>query len=365
MFLCRLPSFNDLEQHRGRRNWRRWLYGHNVPSADAMAYAAERVDLQGLRALQGHLYARLKRNKTLASRHGWMLAAIDGHEIFSSEHRCCQRCCRRELTTAKEKKVQFYHRVVVFQLLGPRFFLPLDLELVEPGEDEVGAALRLIQRVLANHPRCFDVLTADAIYLRPSVLSLLARHGKHLIAVLKENQPELLGEARTLMGSQQPCAVCEVGALRAEYRDMEGFLTETIKSPLRVVQSHQIRQERQRVAGRWQPITTESDWFWATTMPASLLPTTTLAAFGHARWKIENELFNELVTQWHANHCYHHHPNAIAALWLMLFMAYAVFHCFFLRNLKPQARRGHTVIHFAEHIQAELRSAGSWWPPPT
>jgi hypothetical protein len=364
MFLCRLPSFNDLEQHRGKRGWRRWLYGHDVPSADAMAYAARRADLEGLRALQGHLYARLKRNKVLRPRRGWMLAAIDGHEIFCSEHRCCERCCRREVASAGKVKVQFYHRAVVFQLLGPEFFFPLDIELVAPGEDEVGAALRLLGRVLDERPRCFDVLTADALYLRPSVLGLLASHGKHLIAVLKANQPELLAEARTLMGAQPPCLVSEEGGLRVEYRDMEGFLTESIKKPLRVVQADQVRRGRQRVAGQWQQIAAESHWFWATTMPASLLPTATLAAFGHARWKIENELFNELATHWHADHCFHHHPTAIAALWLTLFAAYTVFHCFFLRNLKPQARGTHSAIYFAERIQAEMRCAGSWWPPP-
>jgi hypothetical protein len=77
----------------------------------------------------------------------------------------------------------------------------------------------------------------------------------------------------------------------------------------------------------------------------------------------ENEGFNELVTHWHANHYYHHHPNSIVALWLMLFMAHAVFHCFYRRNLKPALRANHTVIYFAALVAASLR-ADNWWPPP-
>jgi hypothetical protein len=77
----------------------------------------------------------------------------------------------------------------------------------------------------------------------------------------------------------------------------------------------------------------------------------------------ENEGFNELVTHWHANHYYRHHPNSIVALWLMLFMAHAVFHCFHRRNLKPALRANHTVIYFAALVAASLR-ADNWWPPP-
>ena len=98
-------------------------------------------------------------------------------------------------------------------------------------------------------------------------------------------------------------------------------------------------------------------------MDQSLAPDRTIYLFGHDRWKIENEGFNELVTYWHADHFFHHHANSIEVLWLVLFMAYAVFHCFFLRNLKPALRAGHTVIFFADRIAASMRTE-NWWPPP-
>ena len=98
-------------------------------------------------------------------------------------------------------------------------------------------------------------------------------------------------------------------------------------------------------------------------MEQSLASTKTIFKFGHDRWKIENEGFNELVTHWNADHYFHHHPNSIEVMWLMLFMAYAVFHCFHLRNLKPAVKAGHTVIFFARQLAASVR-ADNWWPPP-
>lgn len=367
MFLGRARSFNALEQLRSRGSWRRWL-GAGLPSADELAYVAERISLADLRAVQGQIYSRLKRNKALGPTRGWMLAAIDGHEINSSYRRCCEKCLQRPIEVGGVTRIQYYHRVVALQIVSPGFHFLLDLEPLEPGDDEPAAARRLLDRVITNHPRCFDVLSADAIYLRPSMLELLHSHGKYLIAVLKANQPELLGEARTLMSGQAPHILTQSGSgtssKRLELRDMEGFETDSIKRPLRVVWSAESTTRRQRIAGEWREEQTDSDWLWATDLPCGAASSETIAAFGHLRWSIENEGFNELVTHWHADHYFHHHPNAILALWLIMFMAHAVFHCFYRRNLNKQARQGHSAIYFAGLMAADLRATRSWWPPP-
>ena len=365
MFVCRLGSFNALEQLRAKSCWQRWL-GSRLPCADELAYVSERINTTDLRACQGHVYARLKRNKVLQPTRGWMLAAIDGHEINCSYRRCCEKCLQREIEVGGKKCIQYYHRLVAFQIICEGFNFLLDLELLRPGEDEPAAASRLLQRVLKNHPRCFDVLSADAIYLRPSMLQLLDSHGKYLVAVLKNNQPELLQEARALMAGQpaQSLEQKKTGqSKQIQLRDMEGFQTETISKALRVVWSAETTRRHQRVAGQRQVEETKSDWFWATNLPKSMAEAEAIADFGHLRWKIENEGFNELVTHWHADHYFHHHPNSIEALWLILFAAHAVFHSFYQRNLKTQARRGHTALHFARLLEATLREE-SWWPPP-
>jgi hypothetical protein len=63
MFCCRMPSFNELEQHRGKSSWRRWLGGRDLPSADELSYVSERIEPEGLRSCLGHIHWRLKRNK--------------------------------------------------------------------------------------------------------------------------------------------------------------------------------------------------------------------------------------------------------------------------------------------------------------
>jgi hypothetical protein len=141
-----------------------------------------------------------------------------------------------------------------------------------------------------------------------------------------------------------------------------GFTTESITTPLRIVHAHETGIRRERVAGEWLESPIDSHWLWGTTLTLSLAIGRVIFEFGHDRWKIENEGFNELVTRWHSRHMFHHHPNSILVLWLMLFMAHAVFHCFHAHNLKPALRRGHTVIFFANLLAASMRTE-HWWPP--
>ena len=365
MFAARLPSFNALVQLHRSAALNRWLGTRALPSSKELAIISECMDPAPLRQCLAEIMHRLRRNKVLLPRHGLMLAAIDGHETHSSYKRCHEQSLQREITINGRKEIQYYNRFTVFQILGDGYYFLFDLEPVLPGEDEVTSAMRLIARVLANHPRCFDVLTCDAIYLRPSVIAMLRPANKHLVAVLKENQPELLDEARRLLPLEPPQHLTipkapGKSARHVQLRQADGFTTTSIDTPLRVVHSHETGMRHELIAGKHVQTPIDTHWYWATTLPASLTPASTVFEFGHNRWRIENEGFNELVAHWHSGHVFHHHANSMLVLWLILFITHAVFHCF-LRNIQPVVRKAHTVIHLAALIASELY-AGHWWP---
>jgi len=365
MFVARLASFNALMQLRHSRAFNRWLGTRSLPSAKELAIISESVDAAPLRQALGSIMQRLRRNKVLRPRHGLMLAAIDGHETHSSYKRRHAQSLQRELTVNGKKVIQYYHRFTVFQIIGEDFYFLLDLEPVLPGEDEVSSAMRLLDRVLTDHPRCFDVLTCDAIYLRPSMIEMLRNANKHFVAVLKENQHELLDEARRLLPATPPQTLSLPKApgksiRQVKLRQADGFTTDSIRSALRIVHAHETGTRHELIAGVRINTPIDTHWYWATTMPGSLSPANVVFEFGHNRWRIENEGFNELVTSWHSRHVFHNHANSLLVLWLVMFIAHAVFHCF-LRNLKPALREVHTVIYHAARITSDLY-AGHWWP---
>ncbi|HMD86490.1 MAG TPA: transposase [Terriglobia bacterium] len=97
---------------------------------------------------------------------------------------------------------------------------------------------------------------------------------------------------------------------------------------------------RRQITKQVESMTTE--WVWATTLPVTQAATEQAVGFGHRRWDIENYGFNELANEWHSDHVYKHHPQAIESFLLVAFLAYNLFHAFWLLNLKPPIRRGRT-----------------------
>jgi len=58
--------------------------------------------------------------------------------------------------------------------------------------------------ILRPDPRAFDLVLADGLYLRAPFVSLLRRHHKHVLLVLKDERRDLLQDARGIFQGQVP-----------------------------------------------------------------------------------------------------------------------------------------------------------------
>jgi len=176
-----------------------------------------------------------------------------------------------------------------------------------------------------------------------------------VIVVLKDERRDLLQDARGLFETEPPKEFTR-GRTHYQQWDMEGFTTwPQVGRPMRVVRSLETTARRERLGEQCKTTLQTRDWVWTTTLSRSQASTETIVGLGHARWRIENQGFNELCTFWHFDHIYRHHPNAILAFLLTLAVAFNLFHVFWARNLKPQLRVGYAKMHWANLIAATLR----------
>lgn len=365
MFLTRLGSLNALVQTRSRRFWSRWL-GAELPSADTLGRVPTQIEVAGLRGVQRQVYARLKRSKALPPpAHGLLAAVLDGHESHATFRRHCRGCLTRTIHAATGDRTQYYHRHVSLQLIGVDWALLLDAEPQRPGEDEVAAALRLLERVLSCYPRAFDVVVADGLYADPRVFNFVYSQGKDVLAVLKDNHPALLEDARSLFETTAPVGG-RYGSRTCQYWDLAGFTTwPQVAAPIRVVRSLETWSVRRQLNGQREEQHTE--WFWVTTLAPTRAPTGAIVQLGHARWTIENEGFNTLVNGWYADHVYRHEPTALLVFMLLAMLCLNVFLAFYRRALKPAARQAVSRLHVARQMTSELyadwRTTQSRAPP--
>jgi len=357
MFWARLGSLHALESVAEARFWKSWLE-QPLASVDTVGRVYSLLEVEGLRAGMHHLYTCLKRNKALPPVGGLAVAVIDGHESHASYRRHCPGCLERTIHTEQGDRLQYYHRQVVLMLVAgervgkPALRLLLDLEPQRLGEDEVAAALRLLERVLARYPRAFDVVLADGLYAQAPFFNFLLSHRKHTLVVLKDPRRDLYQDAFGLFQLVAP----QPGQFRSrdcQWQDVEDLRSwPQVQAPVRVVRSQECY--RQRCQLTQQRVTLSTDWIWVTTLAAIQASTALVVQLGHQRWDIENYGFNEIVTHWNCDHVYRHQPNAIVAFLLTAFLAYNLFHAFLLLNLKPQRRRGKTEVFWARLMAAEL-----------
>jgi hypothetical protein len=196
----------------------------------------------------------------------------------------------------------------------------------------------LLDRVLARYPRAFQLLLADGFYAQAPFFNLLLAHGKHALVVLKDKRRDLDQDPGGLFALTPPQAG-KYRSRQCQCWDVPDLTTcPQVNAPLRVIRSRETYSVRRQITKPIESMTTE--WVWATTLPVRQAATEQAVGFGHRRWDIENYGFNELVNEWHSDHVYKHHPQAIEAFLLVAFLAYNLFHAFWPLNLKPALRRG-------------------------
>jgi hypothetical protein len=359
LFACNRTSLNSLEKdliHFPERL--RGVVGPQPPSIDTIGRVYALGDSDSLRRILIPVHYQLKRNKALADGDDLKIAAVDGHEFFKSRKRCCAQCQQRTIKVGQEEIIEYYHQGVVCHLIEHELAVPLDVELLRPGEGEETAAKRLLTRVFNNYPRYFDVVCGDSLYFDAPFLNFCLDHHKHAIVVVKGDQRLLLQDAKGIFAQQPGQVLWKDQRRTVHYWDAEGFTTaEGVKQPLRVVHTVETVRRRERIAGQWQEKEKTSEWYWATTLGQRQLGPRRVWQAGHGRWDEENDCFNTLSMHWGLDHCFKHSPAAIVNFLLTLFVTYVLLECFWQRNLKEPLRASiGTLLGLAEEL---LRSLGA------
>jgi hypothetical protein len=359
MFLTQLGSLNAIEQRHSERRLLEFV-GGNLPSADTLGRVATEMVPQTIRALNREIYLRLKRNKALeAPWHGLMALVIDATETHSSYLQKCDGCLERKVKFGDEERIQYYHRHVRAVLVANDWCFQIDIEPMVKGEDEVACSLRLLARLLKDYGRAFDVVLADALYADSRFFNFLIEHGKDVLTVIKDERRELLKDARSLFRKMKPIELKDKKRRVTRHCwDSSGFLSwSQVKKPVRVIATEEETVIKRQLDGEEHTI--KSTWTFATTLSSVRANTEVAVWFGHWRWAVENQGFNETSKYWHSDHVYKHEPTAILSFTLFSLIAYNLFHAFYWRNLKASVRKAWTKRAIVQKLAAGLESPES------
>ncbi len=319
--------------------------------------------------MREHLYAvarQAKANKAL-ERHklgGYLVMALDANELFASRSHCCEECCTRRVKVTgadgqSTEVIEYYHRAVFAHLVGAD--LVLDLEPIQPGEEECAAALRLLGRLRrCLGVRFFDVVSVDAWYTKTPFLQAVQKLGWEVVTVLKQTDYHAYQEATALSPQQVPVVFTDRERKIQLWEVRELTLTQKAQLQVRVVLAEEQWEERKRRGKAWQHERKQSHWRWAATEGLDHLPAQTIWQMGHGRWAIENHAFNQLTQHYHLEHCFHHHPVAILAWLLINLLAFNVTTLFFRHWVAPRAETDFTRSDLIEEFRENLVLEADW-----
>ena len=324
-------------------------------SEDAIGYALERQDPGAIFALGCDLARQLKRNGILRSdwSRGLVVAAVDGIEICSSFARFCDHCMERKIKRMVDgelrEDIQYYHRICAVTIVSSAFPIPLGIRFQKNGETEVACTLSLLQDLLNRVGRRFlDLLVADALYLQAPFVRAVEGLGLDWVINLKDNQPELLGEAQRVTAGPGQHRQAQAQDELQLWHAPEVYWPVADRS-IRVVKTVRTqRKNRIRVglddAGRKRPqkemVVEQSTNFYASNLELGAIPPVFVHQLGRSRWVIDTEMFQTITTDGHLKKPSVHQGRgqALIVLTMIRVLAFTLTLVFFHRQVRSHFR---------------------------
>ena len=312
----RTPSTEQIGDLLRDRRWRArlGLKPEAGGSADRAAEVLESLAIEEWNEMmiQDFFLARRAGVLTDEGLYGKRCAVLDLNELFKSERIHCAHCQVREKTVQGEqgeKRLvpEYYHQAVALVWVNGPIPFVLGWELLAPGEGELTAALRLLQRLLPRLRQSLDLILGDALYCCRPFFRTVCGAGLEGLAISSE-ETEMDEEMDLLRKTDPPRTVpgLEVAVWEMESEAWHQDLQRTLRV---------IHCERRSEAPPWKH--ERKQLRVVTSVPVAILPAGQGWKVGRSRWRIENGTFNRLTRDYSLTHNYHHAVAALVALLAM------------------------------------------------
>ena len=303
---------------------------------DTVAYLTERLDVGATRAALVTAVRQTKRRGGFdaVTAIGLVLDGTTVGRCPTVRCRWCQPIVVPATTATGTPRavgtvVGQHHKLSLLAVVGGPLVLPVDLEPYGPGDSEVGASLRVLDRgVAALGPRFAQYVVADSLYANAAFLHAAGDRGLHALVPRKANLPTRFAAAQARFGGAPPTDTFDDRADRVEVWDADDF------DPWEDLRWTSVRVLRYR---QTHPDGTVVEAYWLTDFSARRVSSRTLYRFAKGRWTIEHHGFNDGKTRDGLDHVPHHHPNSLLIHWLLVALTLTLERLFRVRYLRRGA----------------------------
>jgi len=308
-----------------------------IPHYDTINDVLKEVSVDELRKVIKLVVYELIRKKTFDKYRicgKFFQIIVDGTGICSFNKRHCKHCLKQEHTNydTGEVKTKYYHYVLEAKLCVGNLVISIDTEFVENEDEnvekqdcELKAFKRMATRIKKEFPRLPIILTGDALYVCKPVIEICQTNNWEYILRFKDDRIPTLGEEIKRLEAGQLMEEQTMRITKSPKDEREqlykyankvhgGESTKSNKGyEVNVVKLYETKKG----------ITT--DFTWITSIELTPKKTIIVANSGRARWKIENEGFNEQKNRtFNIEHLYSTDPNAMKIHYLLTQIAHII-----------------------------------------
>jgi len=323
--MLKIRSFNQLDDWLEHNDFRRIVPKKmRLPRIDAIRDSLKVIDIRDVESLHHNIIRTSTKNKLVRNGtiDGYKVVAFDGVELFESTRKSCANC----LTRVIKNVPHYFHRSIVGAYVGQDPHIIIGQEMLKPkldsaskDEGELSAARRLLNQLHQQHRHFADVIVYDALACNAPWINAVKSYNIDTVVRVKDMRLNIVKDAKVAFKNttanitwifQKTSTTKVTISVWETYVKMEG-----VTEPLRFIKFLEKTTDCNTNKNRYNQV------FIITT--AHYMAVKTLYKIIHARWGIENNIFRQLKTEWHMNHCFIHDKNGLEAT---LLSKYGRFH---------------------------------------
>jgi hypothetical protein len=284
---------------------------------------------------------------------GYKVVAFDGVEMFESTKKSCPNC----LTRVYDNVTHYFHRSVVAAYVGQDPHIVIGHEMLKPKQDssnkdegESTAAKRLLKKMNAKYGRFADVIVYDAIVCNAPWINTVKSYKMDAVVRVKDKRLNIVKDAKNNFRGKTADFTWDIDNTKAKKTTVHAWETfvemSGVKEKIRFIKFLEEVRDLNKGKVKFNEI-----WIITT---ANDMDLETLRKIIHARWGIENNVFRQLKTEWHMDHCFIHDENGLEATLMFMITSFNLMQLFFFRRLKDFRKRKLLQVEIIERIIKEM-----------
>ena len=351
-FMLKIRSFNQLDDYLEYNDFKGLVPKKmRLPRIDAIRDSLKCFCLKSLQAMHSAIIRCSIQNKLVQNGtiDGYKVVAIDGVETFESTKKSCANC----LTRVINKTAHYFHRFVVATFVGKDPHIIIGFKMLNPKQDssnkdegEISAAKRLVLDLSKQFRRFADIIVYDALACNADWINFIRQQFKiHVVVRVKNKRLNIVKVANAAFKNRDADAIWENNSIKISVWEaiikMDG-----VADCVRYVKFLKKYKDSRTGKSMYSQICIVT-----THMSISL---ETLHKIARARWEIENNIFHQIKTEWHMDHCFIHDEIGLEAAFGFLVIAFNLMQLFFFRCIKNFRQRRLQQVEVVERIIKEL-----------